>query len=275
MFFHDNYFCNVVRIDFDKWALQPSSQHVEDSRLLKALFQVLPAVLLKAKLSTQLRNMSEVSMRGENGLRILERLAYFLLLMCVSLFFLSLIQESVSCTIIDEVHYGLRWFHDLTGQPDPCNSPVVLQLLESAKRLLSVLLKKKEPVTPEVIQRLVAHYSSASASLADLRLLILCVLGYAGFFHFSELVQLLWCGFRFEDSFMRIFVQRSKTDIYRDGAWVFIAQTFKPTCPVLLTLRYFAVASFSEDSGVLIFRPLTFCSSDGSYRFRGSVPLSA
>lgn len=47
---------------------------------------------------------------------------------------------------------------------------------------------------------------------------------------------------------MRIFVQSSKTDIYRDGAWVVIAKTFKPTCPVLLTLRYFAVASFSGDS---------------------------
>ena len=194
--------------------------------------------------------------------------------MYVSLFFLSLIQESVSCSIIDEVHYGLKWFHDLAGQLDPCNSPVVIQLLESAKRILSVPVKKKEPVTPEVIQRLVAYYGSASASLADLRLLTLCVLGYAGFFRFDELVQLRRCDFQFEDSFMRIFVQRSKTDIYRDGAWVVIAKTFKPTCPVLLTLRYFAAASFSEDSEDFIFRPLSFCSSNGSYRFRGSVPLS-
>ena len=105
-------------------------------------------------------------------------------------------------------------------------------------------------------------------------MLTLCVLGYAGFFRFDELVQLRRCDFQFEDSFMRIFVQRSKTDIYRDGAWVVIAKTFKPTCPVLLTLRYFAAASFSEDSEDFIFRPLSFCSSNGSYRFRGSVPLS-
>ena len=32
----------------------------------------------------------------------------------VSLFFLSLIQESVSCSIIDEVHYGLKSFHSGT-----------------------------------------------------------------------------------------------------------------------------------------------------------------
>ena len=48
----------------------------------------------------------------------------------------------------------------------------MVQLLESAKRLLSVPVKKKEPVTPEIIQRLVKKYGSVSASLADLRLLI-------------------------------------------------------------------------------------------------------
>ena len=105
-------------------------------------------------------------------------------------FFASLIQESVSCSIIDEVHHGRNWFHDLAGQRDPCNSPVVIQLLESAKRLLGVSVKKKEPVTPEVIQRLVAYYGSVSASLVALRLLILYVLGCAGFFRFNELVQL-------------------------------------------------------------------------------------
>ena len=71
-----------------------------------------------------------------------------------SLFFLSLIQESASCSTIDEVHYGLKWVHDLAGLPDPCNSSLVLPLIESAKRLLSIPVKKKEPVTPEAIQLL-------------------------------------------------------------------------------------------------------------------------
>ena len=71
---------------------------------------------------------------------------------------------------------------------------------------------------------------------------------------------------------MRIFVQRINTDINIDGAWVVIVKTFKPTCPVL-TLRYFAVASCSEDSEDFIFRPLSVVVMD-PYRFRGSVPLS-
>ena len=60
MFFHDIYFYDVVPIDF---VLQPSFQHVEDSRI-QALFQVLPAVLLKSKTV----NTTEKYERGFNTL---------------------------------------------------------------------------------------------------------------------------------------------------------------------------------------------------------------
>ena len=105
-------------------------------------------------------------------------------------------------------------------------------------------------------------------------MLTLCLLGYAGFFRFNELVQLRRCDFQFEDSFMRVFVHRSKTDVYRDGAWVVIAKTFKHTCPYLLVQRYFVAASFSADSEEFIFRPVVFLRSTGTYKLRGSVPLS-
>ena len=150
----------------------------------------------------------------------------------------------------------------------------MLPLLELAKRLLSVPVKKKEPVSPEVIQRLVSHFGPPTASLADLRVLFLCVLGYAGFFRFNELVNLRRSDFIYEFSFMRIFVERSKTDIYRDGAWVVIAKTAQPTCPVSLSLRYFTAAALSDDSDEFIFRPLSFFRSTGSHKFRGSTPLS-
>ena len=218
-----------------KDALQPNFQLVEDSRL-RALAQDLPAVHLKSK-ST---NTTKKYERGFSAWKkwasqFKEIVTFPASSVYVSLFFLTLIQESRSCSIIDEVHYGLKWVHDLAGLPDPCNSPFVVPLIESARRLLSVPVKKKEPVTAEVIKRLFPQYGSTSASLSDLRARTLCVLGYAGFFLFNELVQLRRCDFHFEDSFMRMFVQRSKTGIYRDGAWVAIAKTFKCTCPCLLT----------------------------------------
>ena len=242
----------LILVEVLKDALQPNFQQVEDGRL-RALVQDLPAVLLKSKADSTARKYE----KGFNKWRIWasqfkEIVIFPASSVHVSLFFLSLIQESASCSTIDEVHYGLKWVHDLAGLPDPCNSSLVLPLIESAKRLLSIPVKKKEPVTPEA----------------------LCLLGYVGFFRFNELVQLRRCDFQFEDSFMRVFVHRSKTDVYRDGAWVVIAKTFKHTCPYLLVQRYFVAASFSADSEEFIFRPVVFLRSTGTYKLRGSVPLS-
>ena len=85
LFFHHIYFYDVVPIDF---VLQPSFQHVEDSRL-QALFQVLPAVLLKSKTVNTTKKTREVSIRGESGLRSLNKLLYFPLLVCMFLCFSS------------------------------------------------------------------------------------------------------------------------------------------------------------------------------------------
>ena len=73
---------------------------------------------------------------------------------------------------------------------------------------------------------------------------------------------------------MRIFIEQSKTDIYRDGAWEVIARTWQANYPVMLTLRYFELGEFAEDSQEFIFRSLTFLSKTGSYKFRGTNPLS-
>ena len=138
--------------------------------------KISPQFFLNPKPTVPRGSTKRASIRGKNGLLSLKKLYIFpASSVHVSLFFLSLIQESVSCSTIDEVRYGLKWVHDLAGLPDPCNSSLVLSLIESAKRLLSIPVKKKEPVNPEAIQLLFAKYSSSSASLSDLRVLTLCV----------------------------------------------------------------------------------------------------
>lgn len=129
---------------------------------------------------------------------------------------------------------------------------------------LSVPVKKKEPVTPEVIELLFAHYvhyGSTSASLLDLRVLNLCVSGYTGFFRCKELVQLGRRGFQFEHSFMRISVQRSKTAIYKNK---YVNATI-----------FFSLFRFIWEIEDSIFRPLTvFLSSNGSFKCDSSHPWS-
>jgi hypothetical protein len=50
---------------------------------------------------------------------------------------------------------------------------------------------------------------------------------------------------------MELFLERSKTDQYREGAWTFVARVSGPFCPVGLVERLAALAGYS-DSGPLI-----------------------
>ena len=65
----------------------------------------------------------------------------------------------------------------------------------------------------------------------------MCPLGFAGFFRFSEIIVLRRCDIEIHSNFVNIFVEKSKTDIYRQGAWVIVASTGKDTCPVTMLIR--------------------------------------
>ena len=49
----------------------------------------------------------------------------------VTLFVFQLIQDNVSCHIVDEIHYGIKWVHEIGGY---ANSPIVINILEADKR---------------------------------------------------------------------------------------------------------------------------------------------
>ena len=72
---------------------------------------------------------------------------------------------------------------------------------------------------------------------------------------------------------MSIFIEHSKTDIYRDGAWVLISRTNTELCPVVNTERYLKWANIPEDSDEFIFCNLTKCGH--GYKLRdGNQALS-
>jgi hypothetical protein len=50
-----------------------------------------------------------------------------------------------------------------------------------------------------------------------------------------------------------LFLESSKTDVYREGRDVFISMTNTPTCPVNMLLRYFYLAEIPADSTDYIF----------------------
>lgn len=276
-YYYENMLFNSLLVvsDLARECTKDSINDVHDARL-KELATTLPAVLLESKAkNTQKKYGRGFAAWREWASSFPEVQAIPANSLHIALFFVSLIQNGSSCAIINEIHYGVKWFHELGGFSDPCKCPLVLNVIEAGKRILSTRVKKKEPVTPEIIHALFDKFGTACASLSDLRLLSLCVLGYTGFLRFDELVGLKRCDFEFENSHMKVFVERSKTDVYREGAWVLIARTGKATCPVALVIRYFSLANLDPVSDEFIFRALTFLKSCGKYKLRNAAsPLS-
>ena len=129
---------------------------------------------------------------------------------------------------------------------------------------------KKEPITPEILHNLVSVYGNATANLKDLRIACMCLLSYAGFLRYSALANLKRHHITFHDDYVSLFIETSKTDIYREGREVVISKTNRSTCPVNMLLKYLNLASIEPDtcSCDFIFRPLSYCKSVNTYKLR-------
>ena len=64
---------------------------------------------------------------------------------------------------------------------NPCESTLVMNLVEACRRELEKPKTKKEPISPEHLAS-PKDFGHRKASLKDIRLLAICMLGYAGFF---------------------------------------------------------------------------------------------
>ena len=71
---------------------------------------------------------------------------------------------------------------------------------------------------------------------------------------------------------MKVFIEKSKTDIYREGKWLYIAKGDTALCPVGLVRRYFEISELAQDEE-FIFRGLS--AGRGQQRLRTvNKPLS-
>ena len=111
--------------------------------------------------------------------------------------------------------------------------------------MLAHRTSKKEPITISQLEHLVASQADPMASLYNIRSVVICILVFAAFLRFDELAKLNRSDVVIECSYLKLFIESSKTDQYRDGAWVVIAASGKASCPVALTRRYLERANLA------------------------------
>ena len=134
---------------------------------------------------------------------------------------------------IESAVHGIPWVHHLTGERCPSEH----SLGEGCPCWYTTSFgppytSKKEPIT---VAQLLAL---SMASLYDIRSVLICLLAFAAFRRFDELTKLVSSDVELDSEKLQLFIESSKTDKYRDGAWVVVAVPGKVTCPVNMMNRY-------------------------------------
>ena len=80
------------------------------------------------------------------------------------------------------------------------------------------LFLKTNLLPPAMILDICNRHAGPNASLSDLRLATICVTAYTASLSYNKLASLRCCNVSFCDSLVKIYVYKSKTDVYRDGA---------------------------------------------------------
>lgn len=193
-----------------------------------------------------------------------------------SIFILSRIQLDERYSSVRAVYYAVKFIHTFGGLADPTDHLLVKNIFEAAHRLCKNDINKKEPLEVSHIALLYSYLVEKNSSLTNLRTAVIILVGFAGFLRFEEVINIRRSDVVFMREYMKIFLEKSKTDIYREGRWVLISSTDTKYCPVKNLALYFHRTGIQDiDSNEFIFRGITHFKKQKIDRLRvANKPIS-
>lgn len=165
-------------------------------------------------------------------------------------FFATYMANSVSYKTIKVYLAGVRLWHVLEGLPDPTQDPRLHYAIVGIKRQQGDNTRRRLPITISVLKSIKSRLHHFAFDIADKRMLwaASCVAFY-GFLRASEFTCQAKNRFDPDQSLLRqdiirtdtmflLKVKASKTDPFRRGLTVPLAQTNTSTCPVSAISKY-------------------------------------
>ena len=230
---------------------------VEDD-FLRQLAKRLPAMALRSRQEKTIQNYVNSFIRWRNWAQSFPEITHLPAdPLYVSLYLLHLSDSAKTHAPVSLAFYAISWAHRCAGLDDPTKTPLPKMVKESATRSLGQGSNKKSPVTPDMLKDIVLKYSNLDSDISNLRIATICLIAYSGFLRFDELAHLRYCDVSFSPEYAKLFIERSKTDVYRAGQCVYIARLFTAFCPVAMLERYLTRAGFNSYSEKFIFRAVT------------------
>ncbi|XP_063395983.1 integrase/recombinase xerD homolog isoform X2 [Mytilus trossulus] len=173
----------------------------------------------------------------------------------IALYITYLLDTGATCNTINSAIYSIKWVHEMSNFADPTKNSYIHSLQESAKRVATVKKHKKDPVSLDMLLKLCSMFSD-SQDLLVVRDLTMILLSFAGFLRFDEISSLLCKNVEVKSDYLILYIEKSKTDQYRNGNEVLISKGDTIACPYEMFLKYVNLSGVILESNFFLFRPI-------------------
>ena len=147
---------------------------------------------------------------------------------------IHLAQTGKTFPVIRMSYFAISLFHSIVASQKPCPTSLPCNVLQSIKRILAYSATKKSPVTVSQLYKMYNYFGTKTISLSNLRTILICVLSFMGFLRFIEVIKLRRCDIIKNKAFLSVFIEKSKTDVYREVSWVYATKQDTVLCYVPL-----------------------------------------
>jgi integrase len=108
---------------------------------------------------------------------------------------------------VDDAFYGMQWSNYLARNlNNPCSSFLVKSVREAAHRIRGHRFSRKEPVTSDILLKLVNAFGNNDENLVNLKNMTMCLLAYAGFLRFFEMINIQRSDIQFKTAYIALFI---------------------------------------------------------------------
>ena len=163
----------------------------------------------------------------------------------MALYLLSKIQAGQTFPTIDASFYAIKFFHKSLFNVNTCSHFFVTNIFEAVKRVTAHKIKREKALSLDDLNKIFVKMNQNRTNLADQRLLTIILIAFCGFMRFSEVSRLHRSDFIFSSTYDKVFIEKSKTDIYREGMWVYISASSK-ICPLKQLKYYLTLAKYPK-----------------------------
>ena len=153
----------------------------------------------------------------------------------IVLYLIHLLQTGKTFPVIRMSYFAINYFHSIVGYQNPCPTSLPYNLLEGIKRILAYSATKKSPVTVSQLDEMHNYFGTKTISLSNLRTILICVLSFMGFLRFVEVIKLRRCDIIKNKTFLSIFIEKIRTDVYQEVNWVYVTKQDTILCYVPLS----------------------------------------